>query len=177
MFCSPYFWNTKSFVTQNFLWRKIFGIIDSFKHKFFGSQNFSGPKISFQNFIWHNIFFASNISLEFFHNLYFMTQNFPFTQNFSWSEIFHDLIIFMTQNFLEPTIFFVTQIFLEPRIFFVTQYFLELVIFELQQFGTHNFLCSKIFRDLNFLEPKLFRIQFIFVTLSNSNPTWNSTEP
>ena len=93
----------------------------------------------------------------------FHYSKFFMTWNFSWSNNFHD------PKFSGTKKFFRTQI-------FVTQYFLEPVIFELQQFGTHNFLCSKIFRDLNFLEPKFFRIQFIFLTLSKSNPTWNSTE-
>ena len=52
----------------------------------------------------------------------------------------------------------------------MTQYFLEPVIFELQQFGTHNFLCSEIFQDLNFLEPKFFRIQIFFGTQNYFRP-------
>ena len=59
------------------------------------------------------------------------------TWNFLWLNNFHDPKFSGTHNILW------TQI-------FVTQYFLEPVIIELQQFGTHNFLRFKNFRDLNF---------------------------
>ena len=54
---------------------------------------------------------------------------------------------------------------------FGTQFFFgNQILFELQQFGTHNFLCSKIFQDLNFLEPKFFRIQIFFGTQNYFRP-------
>ena len=100
-------------------------------------------------FYRNKIFFITHILLgpkfysDFFHDL-----------NFSWPKIFHYSKFFMTWNFSWPNNFHDpkfsgTHNILWTQIF-VTQYFLEPVIIELQQFGTHNFLRSKNFRDLNF---------------------------